>query len=421
MSRVCVAGLGYIGLPTAAMLASSGHEVVGFDVKESVVNSINAGHAHFFEPDLDMLLNAAVKTGRFVAQMKPVEAEYFVIAVPTPFKGHKKPDMSYVMSAVDLIAPCLKPGSMVILESTSPVGTTEAIADRIRSLRPDLEVPRYKDDQEITGQIYVCHCPERILPGQMVRELVTNDRIIGGMTSACAAKAQDLYDSFVKGHSHLTDCRTAEFVKLVENSYRDVNIAFANELSLICEHLDVDVWTAIELANKHPRVSILKPGPGVGGHCIAVDPWFIVDSAPKQSRLIRLAREVNDDKPEHVVKRVQRLASRFRDPVIACYGLAYKPDVDDLRESPAVEIVTALLRETQSRVIVCEPMVKSLPEAIAKLGGKRVRLADADVAREEADICVFLVNHRKFRRLQPNSFLNKIVVDTIGLLSTNSR
>lgn len=417
MSKVCVVGLGYIGLPTASMLASSGHEVVGFDVREDVVRMINEGRSHFKEPDLDMLLAAAVNTGRLVAKNTPVEADFFIIAVPTPFKDNKKPDMSYVDSATDMIIPFLRPGSAIILESTSPVGTTERIAERIGEKRGDLYLPRYKDEEEVAGQLYISHCPERILPGQMVRELVSNDRIIGGMTDYCAQKAFELYDTFVKGTSFTTDCRTAEFVKLVENSYRDVNIAFANELSLICERLNVDVWKAIDLANKHPRVSILKPGPGVGGHCIAVDPWFIVDSAPEESKLIKLAREVNDNKTHHVLERVTKLASRFREPVVACYGVTYKPDVDDLRESPALEIVERLVRDTTARVIVCDPMIKELPKALTKFGSNRLSLADAETARREADICVFLVGHRKFRSLQANAFLNKVVVDTIGLLN----
>jgi UDP-N-acetyl-D-mannosaminuronic acid dehydrogenase len=418
MSKICVVGLGYIGLPTAAMLASAGHEVIGFDINADVVRMINAGQSHFREPDLDMLLGAAVQTGRLIAQTSPIEADYFIVAVPTPFKEGKKPDMSWVDAATDAIAPFLRQGSTVILESTSPVGTTERMTERLRSARTDLVFPRYKDQEVVNGQVHVCHCPERILPGQMVRELVSNDRIIGGMTDYCAHKAFELYDSFVKGTSFTTDCRTAEFVKLVENSYRDVNIAFANEVSLICEELDVDVWKAIDLANKHPRVAILKPGPGVGGHCIAVDPWFIVDSAPKQSRLIRLAREVNDDKCHHVLGRVLSLAERFRDPVIACYGLTYKPDVDDVRESPALEIVERLLSETQMRILVCDPMLKELPDRLkTHPSGARIILVDADAARQQSDICVFLVGHRKFRNLQPNMFLNKIVVDTIGMLS----
>ena len=311
MTVVCVVGLGYIGLPVAAMLASRGHEVVGYDISARAVESIKKGHAHFFEPDLDMLLQAAVNTGKLKAQTKPVEADYFVIAVPTPIQKGKAPDLSYVEAATELIAPYLKAGSTVILESTSPVGTTERINRKLAELRPDLRFPKYKDTSD-QANVAVAHCPERILPGNMVRELVTNDRVIGGITSACAKSAAELYSSFVSANSFLTDCRTAEFVKLIENSYRDVNIAFANELSIICDKLDVDVWAAIDLANRHPRVSILQPGAGVGGHCIAVDPWFIVDSAPAESRLIRMAREVNDGKPHWVVDQIVGHADRFK-------------------------------------------------------------------------------------------------------------
>ena len=397
------------------MLASAGHAVIGCDVNPVVVGNINEGRAHFREPDLDMLLSAAVKTGRLQAQTVPVEADYFIIAVPTPFMDGKKPDMSYVDAATDAIAPFLRPGSTVILESTSPVGTTERISARLAGARGDLSFPRYNDEDTTAGQVHIVHCPERILPGQMVRELVSNDRIIGGMTEACADKACELYESFVKGKSFITDCRTAEFVKLVENSYRDVNIAFANEVSLICEKLGIDVWKAIALANKHPRVSILTPGPGVGGHCIAVDPWFIVDSAPEEARMIRVAREINDGKTDHVYERILAAARRFKEPVIACFGVTYKPDVDDLRESPSMHIVERLAAETKFRVLVCDPMVTTLPGKLAKHA--RVKLVDAETARESADIVAFLVGHKKFQKLQPTAFLNKVVVDAIGLMS----
>ncbi|MEZ5899197.1 MAG: UDP-N-acetyl-D-mannosamine dehydrogenase [Hyphomicrobiaceae bacterium] len=415
MSRVCVVGLGYIGLPTAAMLASAGHTVIGFDVNPDVVAKVNQGLAHFREPDLEMLLAAAVKTGRLTAQMTPAEADYYIIAVPTPFKNGKRPDLSYVDAGTDSIAPYLRPGCTIILESTSPVGTTERIATRLAEKRKDLVFPSYKNEDHHDGQVYVVHCPERILPGQMVRELVANDRIIGGMTEFCVAKANSLYESFVKGTSYTTDCRTAEFVKLMENAYRDVNIAFANEVSLICDRLDVDVWQAIDLANKHPRVSVLKPGPGVGGHCIAVDPWFIVDSAPEQSRLIKTAREINDQKTDYVYDRIVQAASRFRNPVIACFGVTYKPDVDDLRESPALHIVERLLKNSKFKVLVCDPMLKDLPQKIAS--HPRLKVVDAEAARAEADIVTFLVGHKKFRNLQPQKFLEKVVVDTIGLMS----
>lgn len=414
-SRVCVVGLGYIGLPTAAMLASRGYEVIGCDVNERVVAAINDGRAHFHEPDLQMLLSAAVQTGRFRAQTKPAEADHFIVAVPTPFKENKKPDMTYVEAATDAIAPMLKPGDTVILESTSPVGTTERMASRLQEARPDLVFPRYMESSDNSDiNIRVAHCPERVMPGQMVRELVSNDRIIGGMTEECAKSAMTLYESFVSAQLFATDCRTAEFVKLVENSFRDVNIAFANELSLICEQLGVDVWRAIELANKHPRVNILTPGAGVGGHCIAVDPLFIIDAAPEASRLIRTAREVNDSKPHWVADHLVALSSRFREPIVACYGIAYKADVDDLRESPSVEIVKLLSERPDLRVLVVEPNITELPASLRGL--RNVTLVDADTARQNADIVAFLVGHRQFRRMDKKLLLSKVVLDVIGLM-----
>ena len=417
MSVVCIVGLGYIGLPTAAMLASRGHEVVGCDINAHAVATINSGRPHFFEPDLQMLLSAAVQTGRLRAQTTPVEADYFILAVPTPFKEGGKPDMSYVEAAADMIAPALKRGDTVILESTSPVGATEALTERLGRSRPDLAFPRYKQTGE--AEIHVAHCPERVMPGLMVRELVSNDRIIGGMTEECAQSCVALYESFVSAELFVTDCRTAELVKLTENSYRDVNIAFANELSLVCEELGVDVWRAIELANRHPRVNILRPGAGVGGHCIAVDPLFLIDAAPDTARLMRTAREVNDSKPVWISEQIRRLAARFREPVVACYGLAYKPDVDDLRESPSVEIVKTLAGRADGqgglRTLVVEPNVKELPAQLASLDN--VSLVDADTARQKADIVVFLVGHKPFLRMDRKLFLNKVVVDAVGLMS----
>jgi UDP-N-acetyl-D-mannosaminuronic acid dehydrogenase len=321
--------------------------------------------------------------------------------------------MSYVDAAADMIAPSLKRGDTVILESTSPVGATEALSARLGASRPELTLPRY---QESGGaDVHVAHCPERVMPGQMVRELVSNDRIIGGMTDECSNSALALYESFVSGQAFLTDCRTAEFVKLAENSYRDVNIAFANELSLICDELNVDVWRAIELANRHPRVDILRPGAGVGGHCIAVDPLFIIDAAPRTARLMRAAREVNDHKPIWIAEQIRKLAARFREPVIACYGIAYKADVDDLRESPSLEIVRILAGQDGLRTLVVEPNIKELPASVACLGN--VSLVDADAARQQADIVAFLVAHRPFRRLERKLYLNKVVIDAVGLMS----
>ena len=412
--KVCTVGLGYIGLPTAAMLASRGHEVVGLDVNESVVEAVNAGQAHFQEPDLQMLLSAAVDTGRLRATTTPEPAEFFIIAVPTPMVN-QGPDMACVEAAARTIAPVLEKGNVVILESTSPVGSTERLAQIFAEERPDLTFPRYRDEDS-EADVALCHCPERILPGQMLRELVSNDRIIGGLTTDCAQKAARLYQTFVMGTCYVTDSRVAELCKLSENAYRDVNIAFANELSVICDKLGVDVWQVRELANQHPRVSILTPGAGVGGHCIAVDPWFIVSSAPDEARLIRMAREVNDDKPHRVVASVARLAERFRKPRIACYGITYKPDVDDVRESPAMEIVEEIAALEDAEVLVVEPNLQELPKVLS--GRANVRLVTSDEAREAADIVTFLVGHRQFKRLDPDTFLSKAVVDTTGMFST---
>jgi UDP-N-acetyl-D-mannosaminuronic acid dehydrogenase len=414
MSMICVVGLGYIGLPVASMLASRGHTVVGYDVNPKAVESINKGQAHFFEPDLDMLLKAAVNTERLKASTTPVEADYYVIAVPTPFRSNHQPDLSYVDAATQSIAPFLKVGSTVVLESTSPVGTTERITEQLAVARPDLRFPHYKD-LEGEFDVAVAHCPERILPGQMVKELVTNDRIIGGMTEKCSQAARELYQSFVRSEMFITDCRTAEFVKLIENSYRDVNIAFANELSMICDKLNLDVWAAIELANRHPRVSILQPGAGVGGHCIAVDPWFIVSTAPEESRIIRAAREINDSKPHWVAHQIIQHAGRFKHPVVGCFGATYKPDVEDLRESPSLEVIKLVAAESDIRVVVCDPMIKGLPEELACIN--RVSFASIDETCNQADIAALLVGHRQFRKVNSNRFLNKIVVDAIGLLS----
>ena len=411
---VCVIGLGYIGLPTAAMLASRGYLVKGFDVNAYAVAQINAGRPHFHEPDLQMLLAAAVKTGQLTASTGPSPADYFIIAVPTPFTAAKQPDLSFIDAAADAIAPLLVAGNVVILESTSPVGTTERIAARLAAARPDLRLARYKDDT-VKPDVFVCHCPERVRPGQMLRELVLNDRIIGGMTAACAARASKLYQSFATSQLFTTDCRTAEFVKLIENAYRDVNIAYANELSLMCDRFGIDVWTAIGLANRHPRVNIMQPGPGVGGHCIAVDPWFLVAAAPDLAQLIRTARETNDAKPQWVIDQVRAMAAKFKQPAVACFGLAFKPDVDDLRESPAIAIVHALATtDPCARLLVVEPHVSALPPTLAGLAN--VHLVDAERAIREADVVALLVKHRQFQALKPQQFLDKMVVDTVGLL-----
>lgn len=408
--RVSIIGLGYIGLPTAAVLANRGIDVIGVDINQSVVDTLNRGAVHIVEPELDVLVRAAVHAGKLQARLKPEPAQAFVIAVPTPFKDGHKPDLSYVAAAACSIAPVLQKGNLVILESTLPVGTTEQVSRWLAEARPDLVFPHLGDEN---AEINLAYCPERVLPGQVLRELVENDRIIGGMTPQCANKAIKLYRMFVQGECVVTDSRTAELVKLTENSFRDVNIAFANELSLLCDRLGIEVWRLIELANRHPRVNILQPGPGVGGHCIAVDPWFIVDSAPDLARLIRTAREVNDSKPHHVVHRVREAAKRFRNPVITCLGLAFKADIDDMRESPALEIVRDLAKEDGVRIFAVEPHVEHLPAALVANGN--VTIEQADVAIKKSDIVVLLVNHRDFYQLDQTLLQGKVVIDTRGI------
>ncbi|GGD75164.1 UDP-N-acetyl-D-mannosamine dehydrogenase [Lacimicrobium alkaliphilum] len=409
--KVSVIGLGYIGLPTAAVIASRGIEVIGVDVSQKAVDTINQGKVHIVEPDLDMVVQAAVTMGKLRASMTPEPADAFMIAVPTPFKENHQPDLSYIEKAAEAIAPVLEKGNLIILESTSPVGATEKLAGWLQALRPDLYFP---DQGNAEPNIHVAHCPERVLPGRVLEELVSNDRIIGGLTPKCCDKAIELYKTFVRGECIPTTARTAEMAKLTENSFRDVNIAFANELSIICDELKIDVWELIALANRHPRVNILKPGPGVGGHCIAVDPWFIVDSAPESARIIRTAREINDHKPEYVISRVKAAADEFKRPVIACLGLAFKADIDDLRESPALDITADLVESGIGEVLAVEPNIHSLPEC---LKDKNVRLVSLHQALEEANVLVVLVDHKPFKALTNNDINTKVVVDTRGLFS----
>jgi UDP-N-acetyl-D-mannosaminuronic acid dehydrogenase len=411
VKTVCVVGLGYIGLPTAATLASRGVEVVGVDVNPCVVAAVNAGQPYFPEPDLDMLLRAATTLGKLRATARPEPADAFVIAVPTPFNDDRSPNLGYVDAAADAIAPLLASGNVVILESTSPVGTTARLAKRLARLRPDLRFPPAHHAEPL--DVHVAHCPERVLPGHMVRELIENDRIIGGMTEACAEHAEAVYRVFLQGQPFRTNAPTAELVKLVENAYRDVNIAFANELSLICDQLGLNVWQVIELANRHPRVAILQPGAGVGGHCIAVDPWFIISSAPERSRLIRTAREVNDAKPGFVAAQIRERAERFKHPVVTCLGLTYKPDVDDLRESPAVAIVAQLARGGPDRILVADPNLRALPRELAEFSN--VALCETIAAVRQADIVAILVAHSPFRRIPQEELLRRVVIDATGL------
>lgn len=414
---ISVVGLGYIGLPTAAVFASRKKKVIGVDVNQRAVDTINRGEIHIVEPDLDMVVHAAVTEGYLRATTKAEPADAFLIAVPTPFKGDHEPDLSYIESASKAIAPVLKKGDLVILESTSPVGATEQMAAWLAEARPDLSFPQTHGED---SDIRVAHCPERVLPGHVLRELVQNDRVIGGMTSKCSEAAVRLYKTFVEGECVITNARTAEMCKLTENSFRDVNIAFANELSIICDKLDINVWELIRLANRHPRVNILQPGPGVGGHCIAVDPWFIVSKTPEQARLIRTAREVNDSKPEWVLDKVKLAVAEFlqanpektaKEVTIACFGLAFKPDIDDLRESPAVAIAQQVVAIHPGPVLAVEPNIEELP---SKLAGK-LGLSNIEAALAEADVVVLLVDHKDFKEIPASILASHRVVDTRGV------
>ena len=414
---VSIIGLGYIGLPTAAVLASKGVKVVGVDVNQHAVDTINQGKIHIVEPELDILVHKAVQDNYLKAVTKPEKADVFMVAVPTPFKDNYKPDLSYIKSAAKAIATVLERGNLVILESTSPVGATEKMMEWMREDRPDLSFPKFGDDK-FKADIAVTHCPERVLPGQVVRELVENDRIIGGVTTQCAERARELYKIFVEADCLITDCRTAELSKLVENSFRDVNIAFANELSLICDKLDINVWELIKLANRHPRVNILQPGPGVGGHCIAVDPWFIVDSAPDEAKLIRTARLVNDSKPLFVLNKVnqavQAIGKDTSELSIACLGLAFKPDIDDLRESPALSIARKIGAISFSSIFLVEPNIDRIPSGF---DSDNIELIGLERAIKSADIIVLLVDHASFKSMDLSLLSGKQVIDTRGIWS----
>ncbi|MHA7133488.1 UDP-N-acetyl-D-mannosamine dehydrogenase [Oerskovia turbata] len=411
-TTVCVVGLGYIGLPTAAILASNGVNVIGVDINERTVDAVNRGDVPFVEPDLATYVAGAVTQGSLRATTRPEPAETYIVAVPTPFKDGHAPDLAHIRAAAEEIAPHLSADALVILESTSPPRATQQMAEWMLAARPDLSL----DGSDGRARIHVAHCPERVLPGRVMIELVTNDRIVGGLTTEAGERAKAIYRLFCRGEIHLTDAVTAEMAKLVENSYRDVNIAFANELSLISSDLGIDVWELIRLANHHPRVNILQPGPGVGGHCIAVDPWFIVDAAPERARIIRTAREVNDAKPEHVISRVMSHADRYKAPRIAVLGLAFKPDIDDLRESPALAIASRLGAEVQNGVVLAvEPHIESLPEALSQ--HSNVELRDLESAVTEADIVLVLVDHTAFRSADRKHLRlrEKIVIDTKGI------
>ncbi|WP_413336634.1 UDP-N-acetyl-D-mannosamine dehydrogenase [Brevibacterium sp. GP-SGM9] len=407
--NVAVIGLGYIGLPTAAVLASSGADVIGVDINQKAVDLINQGEVPFVEPDMSTTVAGVVSQGYLKATTETPHADNYIVAVPTPFKEGHKPDLVFIETAGKQIAPLLKGNELVILESTSPPGATEFLADTILNARPDLTL-----EPGTANSVYFAHCPERVLPGRIMIELRTNDRIVGTLNGDAGERARELYELFCEGEFLMTDARTAEMAKLTENAYRDVNIAFANELSMIADGLDINVWELIKLANHHPRVNILQPGPGVGGHCIAVDPWFIVASAPEQSSLVRTAREVNDSKPGFVLDKLLPQAKRINDVQIAALGLAFKPNIDDLRESPARQIVGRLAAELpQANIMAVEPNIEALPAELADC--ENVTLTELNEAVRNADIVLLLVDHNEFTRLDRSLLAQKIVHDTRGV------
>ena len=410
MGRVCVVGLGYVGVPTAAVLAGHGMEVIGVDIDRERVGTINSGASPFDEPGLDSLVAEVVASGALSARGEPAPADAFIIAVPTPIREDRSPDLSYVRAAVDNLAPVLGKGNLVVVESTCPVGTTERVCEWLASSRPDLTFPHSAGE---ASDIRVAYCAERILPGNALKELVANERVIGGVSPACAEAAKSLYEVFVEGACHVTTVRTAELAKLAENAFRDVNVAFANEISLVCSALGIDPWKLIALANRHPRVEILNPGPGVGGHCIPVDPWFIADAAPHLTPLIQAARQVNDGMPKVVADRVIAECEGLDAPVVTCLGLAYKADAADLRESPAIEVVRDLQERINGRILVVEPFVSELPDEVAD--DRSTELVGLDEGLKAADVVVLLTDHSVFAGISSESLASKSVVESRGL------
>lgn len=409
IKSVSVIGMGYIGLPTCAIMAGSGLDVFGCDVNKAVVDKVNRGLIHIVEPDLAGLIQNVVASGKLKAYDKPHKADVHIIAVPTPMTDDHKPDVSYVQAAAKSIAPVLKRGDLVVLESTSPVGTTRKMTELLAALRPELRFPiEHGEDADVL----VAYSPERVLPGKVLTELCNNDRSIGGLSRKSSARTAELYSSFVLGDLFVTTAESAELVKLTENAYRDVNIAFANEIAAVCQDLSLNVWEVIDLANKHPRVNILQPSPGVGGHCIAVDPYFIVDAAPNNTRLISSARRINSERPISVVEDIKALLDPTREQTIACLGLSFKPNIDDMRESPAVEVVKLLSRIPNLKIVAAEPNAKSLP---LELQDRGIMFTDALTAIDEAEIVVLLVDHRQFNLIDPEALKDKRLVDTRGL------
>lgn len=415
-ATISVIGLGYIGLPTAAIFASHKVKVIGVDVNADTVATINRGEIHIVEPDLGNAVKNAVAKDFLQAVNQPLASDAFLITVPTPLQDDHQPDMSFVESAAKSIAPVLQKGNLVILESTSPVGTTEKMAQWLAQARPDLSFPQQMDEK---ADINIAYCPERVLPGRVMVELIQNDRVIGGMSATCSARACELYQIFLQGECVVTQCRTAEMCKLTENSFRDVNIAFANELSLICDEQAIDVWELINLANRHPRVNILQPGPGVGGHCIAVDPWFIVAQNPQLAHLIHTARLVNDAKPQWIIDRVKAAVAdcikttnkRAAEVKIACFGLAFKPDIDDLRESPALAIASLVAEWHAGETWAVEPNIKQLPPSQTS----QMKLTDTDSALQIADILLMLVDHHEFKAIKAEDIKQSWIIDSKGV------
>lgn len=397
--KTCVVGLGYVGLPTAAVLADAGHDVLGVDINKTVVTSVNDGKIHIFEPNLEKIVNQCVTQNKLRASMIPEKSDNYLIVVPTPLNKTNEPDLSYINQVVYSISPFLESECLIILESTSPIGTTEKVLENIKKYRPDLfnkEEPTF----------YLAYCPERVLPGNVVEELISNDRIVGGINDASTKKALKFYNTFVKGEVFSTNSKTAELAKLVENSYRDLNIAFANELSMICDNIDVDVWELIKLANRHPRVNILNPGAGVGGHCIAVDPWFIVSSFPTDSRMIKMSRNVNDHKPLWVVEKI--LSNLSNNETVGCFGMSYKQDIDDIRESPSIKIADELIKKLgEDRVVICDPYLNEL---------KSYDLKNLEESIEKCDLLVFCVPHKQFKNIDKRAIEKKKILDLCGVL-----
>lgn len=408
MKKISIVGLGYIGIPTSVFFAKSGVEVIGIDVNEKQVERLNRGEIGIIEPGLQEMVKEVVDKKMFRATLKPEPVDAFIISVPTPFKDNYEPDLSYIQSAAKNIAPVLQKGNLIVLESTSPVGATEQLAKWLGEYRPDLKIANEKNEN---SDIFVAYCPERMIPGN-VFELVENDRILGGINNASTQKAKELYSKIAKGELILTNARTAEMSKLTENSFRDVNIAFANELSMICDKLNINVQELISIANHHPRVNILQPGCGVGGHCIAVDPWFIVNKTPDEAKLIRQAREVNDFKPQFVINKVLKATKELskENPSITCFGLAFKPNIDDLRESPALKI-TAKLASQFKNVSAVEPNIKTLPE---KYSNSNIKLTTLEEGLK-SDILLLLVEHKEFKAIKPKLNENQRLVDTRGI------